>query len=96
MVQKNHLNHDAVITQRKGVVSRFVDGKAVLLCPESFHPFRLNETGARIWALIDHPRRVGDLAEELQGLYEVDREEFLRDMTAFLLELLERNLIEGC
>jgi hypothetical protein len=95
MVQRTFLRSDALIEKRGEVVSRFVDGKVVLLCPESFHPFRLNESGARIWSLMAHPRRVGDLVDELQGLYEVDREEVLLDVMAFLSELLERNLIEG-
>lgn len=96
MIQKTALMRDAVIVKSQKVVSRFVDGKAVLLCPESYHPFRLNETGSRIWGLMDEPRRVDDLVNEIHGLYEVDREEILRDVMAFLSELLERNLIEGC
>jgi hypothetical protein len=86
---------DTLVVKRPEVVSRTLDDKVILLCPEVCHPFRLNESGTRIWEWMDLPRRVGDLVTEFQDLYEVGREDALRDVTAFLSELLERNLIEG-
>ena len=94
MCQKAALKPDDLVIKREDVVSRFLDNKAILVCPESRHPFRLNEVGTRIWELMDHHMRVDDLIDKVHGFYQMDRDEIYPDIIAFLAELLERNLIK--
>ena len=53
----------------------------------------LNETGARIWALIDGKRSVGEIAEEISKEFEVEITIAQRDTAAFLSMLADRGLV---
>lgn len=82
-----------IVVKGEDVVARFLEDRAILLHPDSRHPFRLNEVGTRIWELMDRHNRIEDLIEALSGVYEIDRDQAFPDIMAFLEELLKRNLI---
>ena len=94
MSQKKFLKPDDLVIKGKNVVCRFLDGRAVLLTPGYSHPFQLNRPGARIWRLMDHHSRVGDLIDSVYGSYQVDRDEAGLDTISFLSELMEKKLIK--
>lgn len=66
-----------------------VRGRPVLLYPEG--AVFLNETGAEILRLCDGSRTVADIAAELGARYEAD---VLADVTAYLEQLAERDLVD--
>jgi len=75
------------------VLSRDLDGEAVLLDLRSGRYFGLNGTGARVWALLkDGLERVG-IAEALTEEFEVDMDTARADVDAFIAALTERGLI---
>jgi len=96
MSQKNFLKPDDIVIKKKDVVCRFLDDRAILLNPGYHHPFRLNQMGTRIWQLMDHHLRVGDLIDSVCGSYKVDRAEVTPDTISFLLELIEKEIIKRC
>lgn len=55
---------------------------------ESEAYYGLNEVGARIWQLINEPRKVQDVLNTLLDEYEVDAAQCERDLFTFLDSLL--------
>lgn len=75
------------------VVSRLVDGEAVLVHPRQGKIRVLNPVGARLWALIDGRTTVQALARVLVAEYDVDLARAQGDALTFLGELVRRGVI---
>jgi hypothetical protein len=83
---------DVVPIRSTDVVSRVMDGEAVLVHPRQGKVRVLNRVGARVWELADGQRTVGDLARAISGEYDVDAERALGDVTVFCEDLVARGL----
>jgi hypothetical protein len=75
------------------VLSRDLDGEAVLLDLRSGRYFGLNGTGARVWALLKDGLERVDIAEQLVEEFDVDVDTARADVDAFVDTLIERALI---
>jgi len=71
-----------------------VSGEIVLLDLASESYFGLDEIGARIWALLNEEKSVGQIVEVLLEEYEVDRARLEGDVNELLENLLEAGLIK--
>ncbi len=58
----------------------------------SYHAF--GTSGSRIWELLEEPTTVAALCGKLRSEYDVDEERCLEDVTSFLEELRQAELIE--
>jgi len=56
--------------------------------------YNLNETGNRIWELLETPRSVNSLCADLQREYRIDAESCLRQVTQLLIQLRDAGLIQ--
>lgn len=68
------------------------DGSDLLVVRRS-EAFELNGMGARIWELVDG-RPVGQMVDQLQAEFDVDRTELEHDVIDFLGDLLPLGLVE--
>ncbi len=75
------------------VLSRVLDGEAVLLHLGSGTYFGMNEVATRAWELIVSGTTFSALVTSLQSEFEVERDELERDMRGFLSSLIEKNLV---
>lgn len=75
------------------VLSRELDGEAVLLDLRSGRYFGLNGTGARVWAFLKEGLEREAIAEKLTDEFEVDLERARADVDVFITALMERGLI---
>src|SRR5687767_6500431 len=75
------------------VLSRELDGEAVLLDLRSGHYFGLNSTGSRVWTLLKDGKDTDDIARALVDEFDVDFERALADARSFIEMLFERGLI---
>jgi len=75
------------------VVSRLLDGEAVLVHPAQGRVRVLNGVGARIWSLVDGKRSIEEIARLLAQEYEVDLPQAELDAVAFCNELAGRGLL---
>jgi hypothetical protein len=57
--------------------------------------FTLNDVGAYIWSSLDGERSLGEICEDLRLDFDVKKEQAQRDMSDFISELLEADLIVG-
>lgn len=83
-----------VVKPAPRVVSRLIEGQALLLDATSDQLERLNPVGSFIWALIKEKRHdVAALQAALVDAFEVDPATARADLDAFLSELEARGLI---
>ena len=87
------LTAETWIQRSDTVLSSPLSGAIVMMNIESGNYFDLDGTGARIWSLIESPRTVGDLCDELMVEFDVDRETCLSQVIEFIGELSANNLV---
>lgn len=75
------------------VVSRVVDGEAVLLDLASGKYFGLNEVGARVWEEVQEETPIDTVVERLLGEFDVEADTLRKDVAELITELEEKGLI---
>ena len=55
--------------------------------------YSLGKTGSAVWDLLDQPNTLHDICAELTAQFDVDPETCENDVTIFLQQLLDQNLI---
>lgn len=69
-------------------------GETVILNSKTGIYYGLDEVGARVWSLIQEPRKVSEITSALQEEYEVDADRCEKDLSALLRDLEKHGLIE--
>lgn len=88
-----NISQEMIVIRTESAVSRMVDGEAVIVEPQNGLVNVINETGSRIWELIDK-KSVKQIADIISSEYEISAEAALRDTTAFLSEMAEKGLVK--
>lgn len=76
------------------VLSRSVDGEAVLLDLKSGTYFGLKGSGSAIWELIKESTTVEQIELAIVDRFDVERDIVVRDLEALLQQLRARGLVE--
>ena len=84
---------DSVVHRTPLVVSRMIDGEAVLVHPGQAKIRVLNSVGARIWELADGQHTLSDIAQVIAGEYDVDAPRAQADVLTFCVGLLEAGIL---
>ena len=84
---------DATFCVSDRVLSRRVGGEVLLLHLSSGIYHVLNETGARVWALLESGGDVASIGETVASEYEVDRQSAAEDVKVLVARLQEEQLI---
>lgn len=87
------LTKDLIVTASKDQVSCDMGGEAAILDSNSGIYFGLTGIGARIWELIQKPRRVDEILAILLEEYDVEPARCERDLWALLKQLSDKQLI---
>ena len=80
------------------IISREIAGE-VILVPIRSHVgdlesiYTLNETGARIWALLDEQHTLGEIINQIQAEYEISAAEASQDLFELVTQLQQINAI---
>jgi hypothetical protein len=91
MTEKKKLEMTTVVIQADGLKSADIHGEKVMMVAERGKYYGLDNTGARIWDLLEEQRSVSELVELLMDEFAVDRETCQSDV----LELLNNMFAEG-
>ena len=84
----------SIVLAAEGQVSCDLAEEAAILDLKSGIYYGLNAVGARVWSLIQEPRRVSEVRGILLEEYEVEPERCERELLALLQELADKGLIE--
>lgn len=85
--------HSKVVAAKEQISSDLA-GEAVILNLKSGTYYGLNTVGASIWNLIQQPRTISEIKDELLSKYEVGEEQCDRELLAILQQLEAQGLIE--
>ena len=88
------ISTDSVVTAVRDQLTSGLDGEAVVLDVNSGKYFGFEAVGARIWELLQQPRKVSEIRDAMLREYHVDLAECERDLLAFLQHIQEAGLIE--
>ena len=90
-----------IFVRSRAVVSRVV-ARETLIVPvrgkvgDLASIYSFNETGSLIWKILEKPRAVAEVVNEVAEAYQVDAEGVWQDATRFLGDMLAAGLIESC
>lgn len=85
---------DARVTVPPGVMFRDLDGEAVVLELESGRYFGLNETGTRMWLLLQEHGSLQEVLRVLLAEYEVAEERLREELLSFVHTLCSQRLLQ--
>lgn len=88
------MRQDFLVSRRAELIETEVDGELVALHIDNGTCYGFNGTATRIWALLERPRRVSELREELTREFDVDDETCERQLGELLKELEADGLVE--
>ena len=84
----------SVVVAAKDQVSCDLAGEAAILNIKSGVYYGLDPVGARIWNLMQEPRKVLEIQDAITSEYDVEPERCAEDLMALLERLLAEGLIE--
>lgn len=84
------MDDEAFVRRAGRMIEAELDGELIGLEIDRGTCFGFNSTATRIWALIERPKRIGEIRETLLGEYEVDAATCTSELEA-LLATLERS-----
>ena len=85
---------DLVAHRLPGLAEARVDGELVALHIENGTYYSFNETAARIWALLDHPKSVSELCAALAAEFEIDAQACAPEVLLLLRDLERDGLVD--
>jgi hypothetical protein len=88
------ISTDSVVKAVREQLTSGLEGESVVLHLDSGKYFGFEAVGARIWELLQHPRKVSDIRDAVLREYDADPAGCERDLLAFLQEMQEAGLIE--
>jgi hypothetical protein len=90
---KKRISEKTLVARDPDMLASEMDGEKVMMSIERGEYYGLDETGSRVWDLIENETRVGDIVVQLLEEFDVDRDECARDVMEFLEELKQKGLI---
>ncbi|PGK22489.1 PqqD family protein [Priestia megaterium] len=90
---KMKITKNTLVSQKTGNIVSDMDGEKVMLSIQSGKYFNLGEIGGEIWELIKEPTSIHNLVTTIQSQYDVAQDECEQQVTAFLNQLVEEELI---
>jgi hypothetical protein len=75
------------------IASRIIDGEAVVVIPQEGSVKVFNNTGSRIWELMDGNKKTQEIIDILVSEFEVSRGELQADAIVFLEELAAKKIV---
>ena len=88
------ISPECTVAKAKDTPWNVIDDEAVLLNLDTGCYYILNETGCRVWELLDGEHCVKALADQICQEYEVDTAQALQDVIAILEKLQQEKLID--
>ena len=78
---------------KKDVIFKELDDEMIIMDMNSGRYFGLNETGAKIWSLLNDHHNIGTIINLLHDEYEISKEKCKKEVIAFIQDILDKGLI---
>ena len=87
------ITFDTIIQRNNEILTSDLDGEKVMMSIQFGEYYGLGKTGSFIWDHIEKPIKIKELVELITSTYNVEKDKCLTDITPFLNDLLEKQLI---
>lgn len=87
-------NASSILARADSLVATEVGKEVVIVSLESGFFFLLNNTGSRIWDLLEAPRALDAITEALIARFAVEPDNCRREVTEFVHVMLEKGLLK--
>ncbi|HEV7426997.1 MAG TPA: PqqD family peptide modification chaperone [Thermoanaerobaculia bacterium] len=94
MPEKNRIELESVVVASKEQLASSIGGETVILGLQSGRYYGVDRVSARVWQIIQEPRRVADICNAIVTEYEVDPHVCEADILALLRQMADGHLIE--
>lgn len=88
------INNDSIVIRNADILFSQVDSEMLAINVESGYCYSLNDTAGKIWALLEEPVSVAELAARLRKGYVVDEQTCLQDTLELLRDLEKDGLVK--
>lgn len=82
------------IIKSKKTASREIENFVFIVVPEKDTLCKLDEVGSFIWGLLDDPKNIDEITENVYNEFEVDYKTAKDDVENFINLLLEKDIVE--
>jgi hypothetical protein len=89
----DELNLNSIIARNEEMLSGVVDDEIVMLNMDSDQFHHINETGRRIWELLETPRSVAEVCDILFEEFEVRQDTCQKEVLDFFKALRARGVV---
>jgi hypothetical protein len=87
------INLNSTITRNEDLLSGLVDDEAIIMSIESGSYHLINETGRRVWELLEQPKTVAEICDILIEEFDVDLETCQKGVLQYLEALQTRQVV---
>ena len=88
------INIEMKIVKNKKIEDTNIDEEKVMMNLEKGQYFMMNKIGAYIWDMLEEPRVIKDIINELLQKYEVDYDTCKKEVLNYIVKLKEAELID--
>jgi hypothetical protein len=94
-MSKTEINLNTLIQRNKNILASDLDGEKVMMSIEKGEYYGLGKTGTFIWDNIEESIRIDNLIELITEKYNINKMQCLKDITPFIKDLVEKELINA-
>lgn len=84
---------ETTIQRNTEILTSDLDGEKVMMSIKRGEYYGLGKTGTFIWNNIDDPIKISDLVAMITKKYNVDKNQCFEDISPFIIDLIEKELI---
>ena len=89
-----NFNAEDRFKRNRNLIGATIDDELVMMSVEHGQYYGLGGVGPRVWELIEQPRTLEQLVEQVLEEFEVEREVCEKDMVEFLEQMEKLGLVE--
>ncbi|HAF31144.1 MAG TPA: lasso peptide biosynthesis PqqD family chaperone [Bacteroidales bacterium] len=84
---------ETIIQRNNDILASDLDGEKVMMSIKKGEYYGLGKTGTFIWDNIEKPIKISDLIHMITEKYKIDETQCLNDITPFMNDLIEKELV---
>ena len=94
MKQKHPINSNTILQRNPDQLFTMIDDEVVMLNIKHEEYLNLNSHASYIWQQLKTPRSFGELTDLLCSAYNVEKKVCIKDTLDFIIEFVERDIIQ--
>jgi len=80
--------------QSQNTYASELDGEICLFYEENTEYYILNKSGSKLWKMLDCPKSIEELFDNMRNIYEVSEKDCLLGIKSFLKDALAKGIIK--